>query len=52
MPVGNAHESSFLALRRALDESDVQWPLPAVGEAPSPMKIAAKGAAIEARDGG
>lgn len=46
---GDASDASFEELRRSLLVSEVQWPLADTKDSPNPMKVAAKGAAIEAR---
>ena len=46
---GDADESGFQALRRALDNSDVDWPLASEQESPIPGQVSARGAAIHAK---
>lgn len=46
---GDASDGSFAGLRRKLEEHEVKWPLAGVKGAPTPMRVAAKGAAIEAK---
>ena len=46
---GDADESGFQALRRVLDDSDVDWPLATVQDSPIPGQVSARGAAIHAK---
>ena len=46
---GDADESGFQAFRKALDDSDIDWPLASEYDSPIPQHVSAKGAAIEAR---